>query len=114
MATKTFSDTQLATLWAKTKANGGTRRDVVLGLMTEMNIANTGDAYRKVYNNVTQRVKNLAQGTPPVVFPELTKGKKGARKAASDLASIQAILNGPATDAPATPPTEEVATQAAA
>lgn len=101
MATKTFSDAQLATLWTKARKEGGTRRDVVLGLMAELGVTNTKDAYRKCYNNVTQRVKNLEQGTPPVVFPELTKGKKGARKTAEDITAIQAILMDGVTEAPA-------------
>ena len=109
MATKTFSDEQLAKRWAETKKNGGTRRDVVLGIMTDIGVSNTGDNYRKVYNNVTQRVKNLGVSAG-VTFPELTKGKKGARKGETEVANIKAILaTATEPEAPADKETEQAA-----
>ena len=103
MATKTFTNTQLATHWTKAaKATPqGTRRDVVLGIMADMEQQDTPENYRKVYNNVTQRVKQLAEGSPAIVFPALAEGKKGARRSGAEIAALQAILSGDAVDTPA-------------
>lgn len=92
MATKTFSNEQLCKQWAKAVQGQGTRRDVVLGIMGELSIADTKENYRKVYNNVTQRVKQLQDGTNAVKFPVLAEGKKGARRSGTEVAALQAIL----------------------
>lgn len=98
MASQTFNNTQLVTHWYKAAANKGTRRDVVLGIMGEMGVQDTKENYRKAYNNVTQRVKQLSEGEQKLVFPSLSEGKKGARRSNSELQALQAILNGPAND----------------
>jgi hypothetical protein len=100
MAKATFTNEQLCVAWAKQfKADPqGTRGDVVKDLMGQMGVTDT-DAYRKVYNNVTQRKKQLgAHKTAPVTFPELAAGKKGARRTNDQMGALQAILSGdPAT-----------------
>jgi len=108
MATKTFSNEQLCELWVKAAKSEpkGTRRDVVLGIMGSMGVTDTPDNYRKVYNNVTQRVKQLSEGDAKVVFPDLAEGKKGARRSGSEIARLQAILNGTAATPPATEETK--------
>jgi hypothetical protein len=98
MAKATFTNEQLCKAWAKqaTAEPQGTRGDVVRDLMgqMEMDPANADD-YRKVYNNVTQRVKQLASHkTQPINFPDLAAGKKGARRTKSQMANLQALLNG--------------------
>jgi len=103
MATKTFSNEQLCKLWVKAAKSEpkGTRRDVVLGIMGEIGVPDTKDNYRKVYNNVTQRVKQLSEGATPIAFPDLAEGKKGARRSGTEVANLQAILNGSDEKAPA-------------
>ena len=98
MAKTTFSNEQLCRQWIKVFKAKGTRRDVVLALMGDLGIPDDKENYRKVYNNVTQRVKQLGE---TVVFPALTEGKKGARRTANEVASLQAIM-AVATEAPAT------------
>jgi hypothetical protein len=96
MARATFTNEQLCLAWAKqfTAKPRGTRGDVVNDLMGQMNLdASNDDAARKVYNNVTQRVKQLAQHpTNPVVFPKLAPGKKGARRTDEQMTALQALL----------------------
>ena len=96
MAQKTFSNEQLAKLWRKASETDpkGTRRDVVLGIMGELGIIDTKENYRKVYNNVTQRVKQLTEGNNAVIFPDLAEGKKGARRSGAEIAALQNILTG--------------------
>ena len=108
MATKTFSNVQLAQEWNKaaTAAPKGTRRDVVLGIMAVMGQQDTSENYRKVYNNVTQRVKQLTEGTANITFPNLAEGKKGARRSGAEIAALRAILSG----TPNTPKDGEQAT----
>ena len=99
MARATFTNDQLCIAWAKAKAAGGTRSDVVNDLMGQMNDPEA--TYRKVYNNVTQRRKQLGgHPTNPITFPTLAAGKKGARRTPEQMASLQALLN-------AEPETEE-------
>jgi len=109
MATKTFTNEQLAHNWFKaTKSEPkGTRRDVVLGIMGALSIPDTKENYRKMYNNVTQRVKQLEEGTTPVNFPKLAEGKKGARRSGAEVAGLQTILSG---GVEATAPEAEVVT----
>jgi hypothetical protein len=59
--------------------------------------ADDKDAFRRVYNNVTQRVKQLRE-KHEVQFPALADGPKGARRSAEQVASLQAILNGETDD----------------
>lgn len=97
MAKATFTNEQLCVAWAKqNKADPkGTRGDVVKDLMAQMGQdASDADEYRKVYNNVTQRVKQLgSHPTKPMKFPQLAAGKKGARRTDSQMDSLQAILD---------------------
>lgn len=97
MAKATFTNEQLCIAWRKQlKADPkGTRGDVVRDLMGQMELdPENQDEYRKVYNNVTQRVKQLSQHkTNPVNFPELAAGKKGARRTEGQMASLQALLD---------------------
>lgn len=92
MAAKTFSNEQLVGQWAKAVSSKGTRRDVVLGIMAELSIEDKPENYRKVYNNVTQRVKQLATSAK-LNFQTLAEGKKGARRSGAEIASLQAILD---------------------
>jgi hypothetical protein len=100
MPQKTFTNEQLATCWVKVAASGGTRKDVVLGVMSALGVENNAENYRKVYNNVTQRVKQLSSGTNPVTFPLLTAGRKGVRRSQTETDLLASILNG-ANTAPA-------------
>jgi hypothetical protein len=94
MATKTFTNEQLAKQWVKAAKSEpkGTRRDVVLGIMGEIGVEDKPENYRKVYNNVTQRVKQLEEGQTPITFPALAEGKKGARRSGAEVAALTAIL----------------------
>lgn len=98
MARATFTNEQLCNAWAKqvTATPKGTRGDVVKDLMAQMGQDSTdADAYRKVYNNVTQRVKQLgSHPTKPATFPQLAAGKKGARRTDDQMDALQTILNG--------------------
>jgi len=96
MAKATFSNTDLCVAWAhQAKADPqGTRGDVVRTLMGKME-QDPGNAeeYRKVYNNVTQRVKQLGNHpTKPVQFPQLAAGKKGARRTDAQMEDLQALF----------------------
>lgn len=94
MAKATFDNEQLCKVWAAQAKAGGSRSDVVRAIMVEQG-ANPDDkeAYRKMYNNVTQRVKQLASHpTKPVKFPELAPGKKGARRSDAQMESLQSIF----------------------
>jgi len=98
MAKATFTNEQLCIAWAKQAQAKGTRGDVVNDLMGQMGQnANDTDAYRKVYNNVTQRKKQLASHpTKPIRFPELEAGKKGARRTDAQMDTLQAFFDTPA------------------
>ena len=100
MAKATFTNGELVKAYrtAATSNPKGTRGDVVRTLMVGMDLATTNaDEYRKVYNNVTQRVKQLGKHPEtPVTFPALEPGKKGARRSSADMTALQAILDGPA------------------
>ena len=94
MARATFTNEQLCQAWAAQIKTQGTRGDVVNDLMVKMgqNPADA-DAYRKVYNNVTQRMKQLASHpTKPLNFPQLKPGKKGARRTDEQMDALQAVL----------------------
>lgn len=97
MARATFTNEQLCVEWRKqAKADPkGSRGNVVRELMLQMNMdPENADEYRKVYNNVTQRVKQLTNHkTHPVKFPELAVGKKGARRTETQMANLQELLN---------------------
>jgi len=94
MAKATFTNEQLCVAWAKAKTANGTRGDVVRALMALMEVDDTPENYRKTYNNVTQRRKQLgAHPTKPVNFPVLAAGKKGARRTDAQMDSLQALLN---------------------
>jgi hypothetical protein len=94
MARATFTNEQLCVAWAKAKANGGNRGDVVRDLMEHTGVEDTPENYRKMYNNVTQRRKQLgSHPTKPITFPELAPGKKGARRTDAEMDSLQALLN---------------------
>lgn len=98
MAKATFTNDQLCQAWVKAvKAEPkGTRGDVVRDLMSQTGVEDNDENYRKMYNNVTQRVKQLAaHPTKPLVFPALAPGKKGARRSESELDALQAILDVP-------------------
>jgi len=96
MAKATFTNEQLCKAWvAQAKASPkGTRGDVVRDLMGQMEMdPDNADDYRKVYNNVTQRVKQLgSHKTNPVTFPQLAAGQKGARRTDAQMADLQALL----------------------
>lgn len=104
MAKASFTNEQLVKAWAKAAANEGTRGDVVADLMGQMGQdATDKEAYRKVYNNVTQRVKQLSNhATSPLKFKELKAGQKGARRTDADMASLQALMDAEGEDAPET------------
>lgn len=108
MANPTFSNKQLCVEWNKAVKANGTRRDVVLALMTEMNVVDNAENYRKTYNNVTQRVKQLSAGDAPITFPPLREGKKGSRRATAEIKELQDILNAKEED---TPPENKAETQ---
>jgi len=96
MAKATFTNEQLCVAWAKQAKSTpqGTRGDVVRDLMGQMEVDNTAENYRKVYNNVTQRVKQLtSHKTKPIKFPALAAGKKGARRTDEQMDALQALLN---------------------
>lgn len=99
MAKATFSNEQLVRAWAKqNKAEPkGTRGDVVKDLMSQMTKEEDDTPetwYRKVYNNVTQRVKQLGKHpSKPIRFPELAAGKKGARRTEAQMTSLQELLD---------------------
>jgi len=99
MAAASFTNMQLVKAWAKqAKADPqGTRGDVVRDLMGQMtNEKDDGDDawYRRVYNNVTQRVKQLTQHpTKPIKFPTLQAGKKGARRTDAQMDELAAIFD---------------------
>jgi len=97
MAKASFTNEQLCVAWNKqAKADPqGTRGNVVRDLMGQMGLdpADT-EAYRKVYNNVTQRHKQLSNHpTKPIRFPELKQGPKGARRTVEQMDSLQALLD---------------------
>jgi hypothetical protein len=96
MARATFTNEQLCIAWAKqfNAKPQGTRGDVVADLMGQMDLDPSDvEASRKVYNNVTQRFKQLSNHpTAPVVFPTLAPGKKGARRTDDQMASLQALM----------------------
>ena len=95
MAKATFTNEQLCKAWAGQAKAGGTRGDVVKDLMAQMSQDSAdANAYRKAYNNVTQRVKQLgSHPTKAVTFPQLAAGKKGARRTDDQMDALQAILN---------------------
>ena len=101
MAKATFTNEQLCIAWAKQcrAEPQGTRGDVVKDLMSQMTKADEDTEevwYRRVYNNVTQRVKQLGKHeTKPVTFPQLAAGKKGARRTDDQMDSLQGLLDGP-------------------
>lgn len=101
MARATFTSAQLCIAWrAQATADPkGTRGDVVAALIAEMEMEDNADNRKRVYNNVTQRVAQLSKHkTSPIRFQPLAEGKKGARRTDSDLAALQALLNGPPVD----------------
>jgi len=97
MAKATFTNEQLCKAWAKQAKvyPKGTRGDVVTDLMTQMGQDSSDTKERRrVYNNVTQRVKQLTNHpTKPVTFPQLVAGKKGARRTDDQMDALQAILD---------------------
>jgi len=98
MARATFTNVQLCQAWNKqAKATPmGTRGDVIADLMGQMDLDPADQkAYRKVYNNVTQRVKQLStHKTSPLKFADLTPGQKGARRTDEQMNDLQALLDG--------------------
>ena len=96
MAKATFTNEQLCIAWATqlTAEPTGTRGDVVKDLMGQMDQdPENAEKYRKVYNNVTQRMKQLSNHpTKPVRFPPLAAGKKGARRTDEQMDTLQSIL----------------------
>jgi len=96
MAKATFTSLQLAVAWmtAYNAQPRGTRGDVVLDLMGQLNLDPADkEEYKKVYNNVTQRKAQLAKHkTDPQTFPELEVGPKGARRSQADLKAISDVL----------------------
>ncbi|MCK9351115.1 MAG: hypothetical protein M0P44_07855 [Clostridiales bacterium] len=102
MARATFTNQQLCVAWAAAAKSDpkGTRGDVVRALMRECGIEDNDANYRKMYNNVTQRVKQLGNhATKPVRFPTLQAGPKGARRTLAELDALQSIFDGPDADA---------------
>jgi len=97
MAKATFTNEQLVKTWASQfRADPrGTRGDVVRDLMVSMEQDPSNvDQYRKAYNNVTQRVKQLGNhATKPVAFPQLAAGKQGARRTDEQMDALQVILD---------------------
>lgn len=96
MAKATFTNEQLCRAWNEqaTAEPKGTRKDVVKALMVTMGTSEDGEeAFSKAYNNVTQRVKQLAgHASQPVVFPKLAAGKKGARRTVAQMQALQSIF----------------------
>ena len=95
MAIATFTNDQLCKAWQHAFLNEGTRKTVVISLMTQIGLDPLNEeSYRKVYNNVTQRVKHLAtHPTDPVKFPVLKAGKKGARRSPAEMKALQNIFD---------------------
>lgn len=95
MAKSTFTNEELCIAWDKQAQEGGTRRDVVRCLLEQMegkDPENETDC-RKCYNNVTQRKKQLtSHKTKPIVFADLTPGKKGARRTDDQMEALQALM----------------------
>jgi len=97
MTKTTFSNEQLCVAWAKQAGAEpkGTRGDVVNDLMEQMGVEADEVAFKKTYNNVTQRVRQLTNhAEAPIKFPQLEPGKKGARRTAEQMGALQALLNG--------------------
>ena len=95
MATQSFTNEQLCQAWVKVRKANGTRSDVVLILMGVAGKDAKDDKERaKMYNNVTQRVKQLGEHkTQPIVFPTLAAGQKGAKRTPEQMQSLQSILD---------------------
>ncbi|MHC4302489.1 MAG: hypothetical protein ACYS7Y_34960 [Planctomycetota bacterium] len=95
MSKATFTNEQLCIAWAKqAKAEPqGNRGDVVRDLLGQMGEEDNDENFRKTYNNVTQRKKQLeGHATKPLVFPTLAAGKKGARRTAADQEALQNLM----------------------
>jgi hypothetical protein len=89
----TFTSEQLCVAWAK-QANAdpkGTRQDVVADIITATGVEDTADVRKKMYNNVTQRVRQLTKDG--VKFAELAGGRKGNKRDKADIAALQTLLD---------------------
>ncbi len=95
MAQRTFTNEQLAKAWSTQARAGGTRGDVVRALLADTGQEDNTENFRKMYNNITQRVKGLSNHpTRPINFPELKTGKRGGRQSVEELSRLQDILSG--------------------
>ena len=66
---------------------------MVRDLLGQMKVEDNDETFRKAYNNVTQRKKQLeGHATKPLVFPALTAGKKGARRTEADQEALQGLM----------------------
>lgn len=93
MAKSIFDNVTLCKTWVKVAQEHGTRGDVVTQLLSVLGVEATEENRRKMYNNVSQRVRQLASHpTKPVVFPELSPGRKGVRRTDAQMDELQAIL----------------------
>lgn len=118
MAKSSFSNVQLVSTWreAAEREPKGTRRDVVISLMKEIDM-DTEDAelYKKMYNNVTQRKKSLEKrGGGKILFAELAPGARGNRVDQSEIEKLAALMRGDVEETEAEeaePETAEVAAE---
>jgi len=93
MASATFSNVSLCQAWATVHKNGGTRSDVVAALIEENDMEDTPQTRQRMYNNVTQRVKQLQEhATDPIEFPKLKPGRRGARRTSAQMQELRDIL----------------------
>lgn len=107
MARPTFSNQQLVLAWRKQAIAEprGSRRDVVTDLMGQLGIEDTKENRKRVYNNVTQRLRQLSNHkTNPITFLELEPGKKGAPRTAETMEDLQKLMNGEPTESEADAP----------
>ena len=109
MAKPTFTNEQLAVAWRKHAFSEpkGTRNDVVTDLMVVLDVENTKSNRKRVYNNVTQRIRQLGEHkNSPVTFPALAVGKKGAPRTNESMKQLQNLLLSPESEADADAPGE--------
>ena len=90
MAKAIFSNEQLCKTWVAVADAKGSRKDVVVKLMEVVGMEDTPENQKRMYNNVTQRCRSLAEHG--LEFPELVSGHTGGSKIAKDLDSLKAIL----------------------
>jgi len=99
MAKNLFSNEQLLVAWRTVAGSDprGTRRDVVNLILEAIGQDPENEvAYRKMYNNVTQRVKLLTKRNAEVggslVFEPLAPGPRGRRVDSEEIMRLAALM----------------------